>query len=63
MKRSASNLGRNSRGMAIVGVLFFILITSFMLMGIGTFVVANDTRVKVDADYAKAMDVAEAGID
>src|SRR5690348_15598111 len=63
MQYPASHSRRGSRGMAIIGVLFFILITSFLLMGVGTFVVSNQTRVKVDSDYAKAMDVAEAGID
>ena len=52
-----------SRGVVIIGVLFFILITSIMLMGIGTFAVSHQTRVKVDASYAMAIDLAEAGVD
>lgn len=51
-----------SRGVAIIGVLFFILIVSILLMGVGTYCVANQTNVLVDADYAQAMDLAEAGI-
>jgi hypothetical protein len=38
------------------------LITSILLMGVGTFCVSHQTRVKADSDYAKAIDVAEAGI-
>lgn len=50
------------RGAAIIGVLFFILITSILLMGVGLFAVSHQTRALTDARYSAAMDVAEAGI-
>src|SRR5258708_6342782 len=54
---------RSAHGMAIIAVLFFILITSILLMGVGTYAVSHQTRVTVDAKYAAAMDIAEAGVD
>jgi hypothetical protein len=50
------------RGSVIIGTLFFILIFSILLMGIGQFAVSHQTRAKVDADWAAALDIAEAGI-
>lgn len=54
---------QKDRGAAIIGVLFFILITSILLMGVGTFAVSHQTRMRSDLNYAQALDVAEAGID
>jgi hypothetical protein len=50
------------RGAAIIGVLFFILITSILLMGVGLYAVSHQTRAMADAQYAAAIDAAEAGI-
>lgn len=50
------------RGAAIIGVLFFILIASILLMGTGLFAVSHQTRAIADARYSAAMDIAEAGI-
>jgi Tfp pilus assembly protein PilX len=62
MKRPNLPPRARRRGGAIIGVLFFLLIISILLMGSGTFAVSHQTRAKVDADYAAAVDVAEAGI-
>jgi Tfp pilus assembly protein PilX len=50
------------RGAVIIGVLFFLLIISIMLMGIATLAVSHQNLEDVDAKYSAAMDLAEAGI-
>jgi hypothetical protein len=62
MKRRTQSPRDRRRGGAIIGVLFFLLIISILLMGTGTFAVSHQTRAKVDSDYAAAVDIAEAGI-
>lgn len=66
-KRSGLPLSRAAgrsrlRGSAIVGAVFFTLITSILLVGIGTYAVTHQTRAKADSDYARVLDMAEAGL-
>lgn len=49
------------RGGALVNVLFFLMVTSVLLAGVGSFAVSHQTRAQVDSDFARAMDIAEAG--
>lgn len=53
---------RRQRGVVIIGVLFFSLIASILLMGVGTYVVAHSSRARADASYAASIDMAEAAI-
>jgi len=46
----------------MIHTLFFMLIISTLLIGIGSFAVSHQTRAKVDSDYAAALDLAEAGV-
>lgn len=50
------------KGVAIIGVLIFILITTILLAGVGTYAVSHQTRADVDMRYAAALDLAEAGV-
>lgn len=50
------------RGGAIIGVLFVILITSILLLGTGMYAVSHQNRTYTDLRYAKAIDLAEAGV-
>src|SRR5437879_40736 len=50
------------RGSAVVGVLLFILVSSVSLIGVSASCTMNQQRATVDLQYAKAMDLAEAGI-
>ncbi len=58
--RSARNRGR--RGAAIIGVLFVLLIISMLLIGVGTLAVGHQNLCITDAQYAEAIDIAEAGV-
>lgn len=62
MQQSAYSFRKRRRGAALISVLFFLMIVSILLMGIGSYAVSHQTRAKVDADYAAAMDLAEAGV-
>src|SRR2546423_3467849 len=53
---------RPIRGVVIISVLFFLLIVSILLLGVGTFAASNQQRATIDVQYAQAMDLAEAGI-
>ena len=57
------NRNRHDResGAALIGALVFLLILSTLLMGMGSFTAGHQQRAHVDADYAVAMDIAEAG--
>lgn len=48
--------------MVLIGILFFSLIAAMLLMGVGTYAVGHQTRAHVDANYAAAIDMAEAGV-
>src|SRR5438270_12550041 len=50
------------RGAAIVVVLLFTLVASTLIMGVGTNAAMHQQRATVDLQYAKALDIAEAGI-
>jgi Tfp pilus assembly protein PilX len=52
---------RHDSGFAIVSVLFMMLVLSVLLMGVGTYCASHQTRVAADMDYARALDLAEAG--
>lgn len=60
-QRMARRRARN-RGGVIIGVLFFLLIISILLMGIATMAVSHQNLEDVDAKYSAAVDLAEAGI-
>lgn len=63
MHQSRTRFGpRESRGSALIGVLFFMLIISVLLLGVGSFATMNQQRAKVDSNYAQAMDVTEAAV-
>src|SRR5689334_9343185 len=51
----------HERGAALIGVLFFLLIISILLMGVGSFAISHQQRANVDENYAQALDLAEAG--
>ncbi len=56
---------RNSqrqRGSVLVTTLFMIVVTSILLVGVGIFVSSHHTRVQSDSSYARALDLAEAGL-
>ncbi len=53
---------RPQRGSALITALFFILIISTLLMGIGTLAVSHQGLAITESDYAAALDVAEGGI-
>ena len=55
-KRSYSN-----RGAVLISALVFVTVISLLLAGIGTLSVSHYARVKVDADFSDALNVAEAG--
>lgn len=50
------------RGGVIIGVLFFLLVVSILLMGIGSYAVSHQNRAHSDALYANAIYLAEAGV-
>ncbi len=50
------------RGSALITALFFILIVSTLLMGVGTLAVSHQGLSLTESDSAAALDVAEAGI-
>lgn len=57
-----SNSRGRERGGAIIGVLFFILIISILLLGAATLAAGHQQRCQYDANYAAAVDLAEAGV-
>jgi len=62
MKPSVRVRRLRQQGGTIIGVLFTILIISILLMSVGQFAVSHQTRANVDANYAAAIDLAEAGV-
>ena len=50
------------RGAMLITVVIFIAIVSTMLAGVGVFAASHHMQANADADWAKAMDIAEAGI-
>ena len=50
------------RGHALITVVIFIAIISTMLAGVSTFAVSHHTRARSDADWLKALTIAEAGV-
>ncbi len=61
MKRMRIHTGRR-RGAAIISTLFFLLVISMLLMGVGTYTVSHKQREMMDSNYASAVDTAEAGV-
>src|SRR5687768_10629730 len=53
---------RTSQGFVLLSALVFTLVIATLLTGIGTFTVSHRTQAEVDADYVKALDIAEAGV-
>lgn len=50
------------RGSVVIGVLFFLLIMSMLLLGVGSYATSHQQRTTMDTAYAQAMDLAEAGV-
>src|SRR5258708_18486006 len=50
------------RGSMIIGVLFFLLIISFLLVGTGTLTVGHQNLADSDSKYSDALNAAEAGV-
>ncbi len=50
------------RGLATISALFFILIMSILLIGVGFFATAHQQRATMDQQYASALNIAEAGV-
>src|SRR5579872_1153468 len=59
-RRCRRNTAR--QGGAIIGVLFFLLIISVLLMGVGTLAVSHNSLCYYDTNYAASLDLAEAGV-
>src|SRR2546425_3571217 len=57
-------LRRNTRrsGFALITTIYFIMIISVLLAGVGTFATSTQINANVDANTAKALNIAEAGI-
>ena len=53
---------RVHRGAVLISAIVFLVVISFMVAGIGTLSVSHYARVYTDANYAAALDIAEAGI-
>jgi Tfp pilus assembly protein PilX len=53
---------RNQRGSALLTALAVVAMTSMILAGVGLFVASHAARQRHDADYALALQLAEAGI-
>ena len=62
MLRSIPRRGKSRRGGVLICALAFVVITSFILAGIGTFAVSHLSRVGTESDYSAALNLAEAGI-
>ena len=56
-RRRAAN-----RGFMLITTILFIAVISILLAGVGTFAATHQTRAKTDADWARALNIAEAGI-
>jgi len=56
-----SYLGKH-RGSVLTSTLIFVVITSLILAGIGTYTISHLSRASAESDYSAAMNLAEAGI-
>src|SRR5438105_1922288 len=50
------------RGFALITTIFFIMIISVLLAGVSKFATSHQIEASIDANTAKALDIAEAGI-
>ena len=57
----ATNGPKRMRGAAFITVLIFLLVTAILLSGIGMFAASHQARAHSDANYASALQLAEAG--
>jgi Tfp pilus assembly protein PilX len=62
MKGSGMPARASTRGVAMVTALYFVLIISILLIGIATYCASHEQRATYDANYAAALDLAEAGV-
>src|ERR1044071_6114559 len=67
LARAARRLGgrktrARQRGAMIIGVLFFLLIASVLLVGTGTMTVGHQNLADSDSKYTDALNTAEAGV-
>ncbi len=62
MKQFRSQNHGRQRGGVLIGVLFFLVITSILLMGIGSLATGHEQRAQMDANYAAVLSLAEAGV-
>lgn len=55
-------MSRRVRGAVLVSTIFAVLIASILLLGVSQYVVSHYQRADADANYARALDLAEAGV-
>ena len=60
--RSVSCRRPKHRGGVLVSTLIFVVITAFIMAGIGTYTISHLSRASAEADYSASINLAEAGV-